>query len=606
MKATSELESLRKSAPVSPFGLVGRARVDLEQLKTVLESFGFYQGSVQISIDGLALDDARLADELLARPAKPDAQVKIGVTTGPVYHLRKIEIEGNVPPEASKALALRSGAPAVAADMLAAGNRLLTTLQDQGYAFAKVDPPKATEDPTNQVLDVHYRVETGPRVQIGEIRVEGLKTVRQDYVRKRLLLHSGEQFSATRIENARKDLLSVGVFASISVSVANQTDSAGRVPITFTARERPPHAVSINGAYSSDLGISAGVTWTKRDLTGRADPLTLSANAINLAGGTATRGFGYDLSAKYLIPDWKVRNQSLQVSAEAIKQFLDAYDQTAFIGAATVIRQLSFLWRVSAGFSLEQERIEQHECGLEQDCVLEDTCVIAPVTPSQPCTDQRFNYTLLGLPLTALYNDTGQESPLADATHGLRLSLSTTPTFSVGHPSARFFVTQASGAFYFDLKHLGLNADPGRSVLALHGLVGVAGGANTFSLPPDQRFYAGGSGTIRGYRYQSVGPLFPDGNPMGGRAINAGTVEYRQRIAASFGAVAFVDAGSVSRNLSPFNGKAQEGAGVGVRYYTPIGPLRVDVAVPINKRPRTATFRGDDSFEIYIGLGQAF
>jgi translocation and assembly module TamA len=137
-------------------------------------------------------------------------------------------------------------------------------------------------------------------------------------------------------------------------------------------------------------------------------------------------------------------------------------------------------------------------------------------------------------------------------------------------------------------------------------LVGVAGGANTFSLPPDQRFYAGGSGTIRGYRYQSVGPLFPDGNPMGGRAINAGTVEYRQRVATSFGAVAFVDAGSVSTNLSPFNGKAQEGAGVGVRYYTPIGPLRVDVAVPIKKRPRTATFRGDDAFEIYIGLGQAF
>ena len=171
---------------------------------------------------------------------------------------------------------------------------------------------------------------------------------------------------------------------------------------------------------------------------------------------------------------------------------------------------------------------------------------------------------------------------------------------------ARVVVTQVTGALYFDLQHLGLSTDRGRSVLALRALEGFAAGAGQFSLPPDQRFYAGGSGTIRGYRYQSVGPLFPNGNPIGGTAINAGTVEYRQRFGTRFGAVAFMDAGNVSRNLSPLKGKAQAGAGAGIRYYTPIGPLRVDVAVPVNKRPRTATFRGDDSFEIYIGLGQEF
>ncbi len=607
LKGTSELQSLRKSAPVSPFGLIGRARVDLDRLKTVLESYGFYQGSVRISIDDLALDDPHLADELIARPKESDSKVKISVTTGPLYHLRKIEIEGNVPPNAAKALALQSGAPAVAADMLAARDRLLNTLLDEGYAFAKVDPPHGQEDPANQVLDVRFRVDTGPRVQIGDIRVEGLTTVSQEYIRKRLLVHSGEQFSATRIENARKDLLAVGIFTSINVSVAKETDSAGRVPITFMARERKPHMVSLSAAYSSDLGGSAGVNWLKRDVSGRADSLNLSATVINLGGGTATKGLGYDLSGRYAIPDWKVRNQSMQVSLEGIKQYLDAYDQTAVTGAVVVTRQLSSLWRVSAGLSVEQERIDQHECGLDQNCVLQvDTCVLTAATPVQPCFEQRFDYTLIALPLTAAYNTTGQESPLTDATHGMRFSLAITPTFSVGHPSSQFLVTQATGALFFDLKHMGLSAEPGRSVLALRALAGIAGGATAFSLPPDQRFYAGGSGTIRGYRYQSVGPLFPDGNPMGGRAIQAGTVEYRQRIGTSFGAVAFVDGGTVSPNLSPFRGKAQLGAGVGARYYTPIGPLRVDVAVPLNKRPRTATFRGDDSFEIYIGLGQAF
>jgi translocation and assembly module TamA len=607
LKATSELQTLRKSAPVSPFGLISRARVDIEHLKTVLESFGFYQGSVQISIDGLAPEDPQLADELMARAKGSDAHVKISVTPGPLYHLRHIDLEGNAPPEAARVLALRSGAPAVAADVLAAQGRLLTALQDKGYAFAKVEKPHAQVDHPSQTLDVRLRAQTGPQVQIGEIHVEGLSTIRQEFIRKRLLVHTDEQFSATEIEKARKDLLALGVFNSVNVSVANQTDPQGRVPITFNVRERRPHVVSLEGAYSSDLGGSAGVTWTNRDVSGRADALTLSAKAINFAGGTATRGVGYDLIGRYVIPDWKVRDQSLQVSLESIKQFLDAYDQTAYTATVAVTRRVSSLWRVSAGFSVEEERIDQHECGSDQTCVLEgDSCVLTTVTPPELCFGQRFSYTLIGLPLTALYNGTGQESPLDDATHGLRLSLSTTPTFSEGHPSTRFFVTQATAAFFFDLQHLGLTADSGRSVLALRALAGLAAGASTFNLPPDQRFYAGGSGTIRGYRYQSVGPLFPNGNPIGGTAINAGTVEYRQRFGTSFGAVLFVDAGSVSRNLSPFSGKAQAGAGVGARYYTPIGPLRVDIAVPLNKRPRTATFRGDDSFEVYIGLGQAF
>ena len=163
-----------------------------------------------------------------------------------------------------------------------------------------------------------------------------------------------------------------------------------------------------------------------------------------------------------------------------------------------------------------------------------------------------------------------------------------------------------SGTTYFDLHNLHLNEDPGRSILAVRALAGLAAGAGELSLPPDQRFYAGGSGTIRGYRYQSVGPLFPDGNPIGGTAIIAGSAELRQRIGTNWGAAVFVDAGNASRNLNPLNGALRFGTGAGVRYYTPIGPLRVDIAIPLNKRPNTATSRGDDAFEIYIGLGQAF
>ena len=138
------------------------------------------------------------------------------------------------------------------------------------------------------------------------------------------------------------------------------------------------------------------------------------------------------------------------------------------------------------------------------------------------------------------------------------------------------------------------------------------------ALPPDQRFYAGGSGTVRGYRYQSVGPRFPDGNPVGGTAMSAVNVEFRQRIGTSFGAAVFADVGEVGESSNPLSGVFHSrrcsstttlqgttscwavGVGVGARYYTPIGPLRLDFAVPTYRRSN------DDRFEVYIGLGQAF
>ncbi len=177
---------------------------------------------------------------------------------------------------------------------------------------------------------------------------------------------------------------------------------------------------------------------------------------------------------------------------------------------------------------------------------------------------------------------------------GIRATASITPTESCPSPSAFFTILQLSASTYIDL------TGRGRSVIALRGLVGSVQGATTFQLPPDQRFYAGGSGTIRGYAYQSVGPQFPDGNPIGGLAIDAGTIEYRQRIGQSFGTAVFVDAGQVDTSSAPFQGKVAIGTGIGLRYYTPIGPIRVDFAVPVVSVPNSG------NFQIYIGIGQAF
>jgi translocation and assembly module TamA len=602
LKATSQLVTLRTSGPVGPFGLIARARGDVPRLTTVLESFGYYQSSVSITINGLALDEPRLGDTLGALPKGQDASCHVSFQLGPLYHLGTIRIEGAVPDSARGSLELSSGQAAIATDVLAGGARLLTALQNQGYAFAKVNPPVAAEDPHQHVLNLTFQVVTGPHVEIGDIRFEGLKRVQERLVRRRLLLHSGEPYSALAVERARQDLLKLGVFAAVSVRLGNAADSAGRVPITFQMEERPRHAVSLSGAYSSDLGGSAGVTWSDRNVRGNAEQLNLSATVINL-GGTATTGIGYDTSAKYIIPEFAHRDQSLQFAVGAIKQSLQAYDQRAVTSGVTLSRKLSTVWTASIGISAVHETILQE--GITQV------------------------YTLYALPLGILYDSTDLPSPLLDATHGLRASLTFAPTLSHGQGDTTFLVTQFSIADYLDLGHL-LRAEAGRSVLALRAILASAFGATESvqtvdgvsvrvpDLPPDQRLYAGGSGTVRGYRYQSVGPEFPDGNPVGGTALSALSVEFRQRIGRTFGAALFADAGSVGETLRPLSGLVHGGrcssgttsesttscwavgVGAGVRYYTPIGVLRFDLAVPTYRRPN------DDRFEVYIGLGQAF
>ncbi|HEV7986208.1 MAG TPA: BamA/TamA family outer membrane protein [Steroidobacteraceae bacterium] len=610
LHASSQLESLRKGAPVGPFALIGRAQDDGERLATVIESFGYYRRALTITIDGKALDDPRLADALAALPKDHTAKVEVTIELGPLYQLRKITIDGDISAAARSAMQLETGAPAVAANVLAARERLLNTLEEEGHAFAKVEEPIAYEDRSDPVLDLEFKVEAGPQVHIGAILLTGMTRTHEAFVRKRLLLHSGEQYSPSRIERARTDLLALGVFSGVSVHPATELDPAGRLPITFELKERKLHAVTLNAAYSSDLGGSAGATWSNRNLFGNAEQLNLTASAINL-GGNATTGLGYDFAAQLIKPDFLARDQSLQFSAAALKQDLIAYQQTATTLGASLNRKLSSAWTVSVGLGLEEETIVQEPA----------TCVPIPGTPpptgeqlTMDCKPGPLYYTLVSLPISGKYDSTEVANPLADPLHGIRATLTVTPTESLGAghsvtangsttaaADATFVIIQSTISTYFDLERFGWT-QRGRSVIALRALGGLAVGADSFSLPPDQRFYGGGSLTIRGYPYQGVGPVFLDRNPIGGTAIEAVGAELRQRFGQNFGAVFFVDAGEVTATTRPFQGTLSLGFGTGLRYYTPIGPIRLDVGFP-GAHPGG---RGYPFVEIYVGLGQVF
>jgi translocation and assembly module TamA len=447
--------------------------------------------------------------------------------------------------------------------VLTAQQRLLAAIRAAGHPLAKVDLPPVTLVLARDEIDVTFDVSAGPYADIGPITVTGLKTVNEEYVRRRLALHSGEPFNPATIEAARADLANVGVFSVVRVVPAEQLDPQGTIPITVDVSERPLHAVELGIAYSTDLGLNPTAAWHDRNLFGNAEQLNITAG-MNL-GGSAVQKPGYNFGIQFIKPDFLQRDQSLQIDLDAIKQSLEAYDQRALLQKIEIDRKLSEHWTVGVGLSGEQEDI------------------------SQEGVDNRYN--LVGVPLSVKFDNTND---LLDPTRGFRAALLVTPTESLGTPSSTFTIAQLSGSTYIDL------TGGGRTVIAARGLVGKAFGADQFALPPDQRFYAGGSATVRGYRYQSVGPQFSDGNPTGGTAVGAGSIELRQRILENYGFVGFIDAGQVTANGSPFTSNWHVGAGIGARYYTSIGPIRLDVAVPLNREPH------GDAFELYIGIGQAF
>ena len=565
---SSTLISLQTSAPVGPFALITRAQGDADRLQTALHSFGYYDGQATIRIDGKALDDPALPDALTAKPAGEKAAVTVTVARGPLFHLRRVTIDGPVSDADRAKLGIAAGDPAIASRVLAAQGNLLDSLRATGHALAKVSTPDAVETPADKVLDITFHVDPGPRVDIGPIDVNGLKVTNDSYVRRRLLVHSGEQYNPADIEKARQDLSASGVFSSVDASVPDHLNPDGTIPLTFTVAERPRHAVAFNVAYSTDTGPTAGATFTYRNVFGNAETLTFGAAITQAETGAEIQAPGYNFNVTFTQPDWQRRDQSLTYNAAYLKENLYAYSRKAELAGVSLSRKLTDQWSATLGVSGVQERVTQE--GASQ------------------------SYSLIGIPLGLTYDSTGPDG-LFNPTHGIKGKLTVTPTAPFGGGSSFFTLIQLSASTYFNLA-----ATEGRSVIAVRGTVGSAQGASTFQLPPDQRFYAGGSATVRGYRFQSVGPLFADQRPTGGSSVTTATVEYRQRFGESLGAVAFVDTGEVGTSSAPFTGKLFTGVGVGARYYTSIGPIRLDVAVPLDKR------RKDELLEAYIGLGQAF
>ncbi len=579
----SLLARLREEVPVGPFALIARAQSDSARFDLILRSFGHYDADIQVRIDGRGIDDPDLLPLLDARPPAPPAALVVSLNPGPLYRLGLVRLDGQVPEAARPAFTLTPGDPARAADVLAAGESVLEALREDGFPLARVPAPEVLVDHDSRTMDVVFRAEPGPRLPIGEIHVIGLERLREPAALRRLGLTAGEPYSPSRLEQARRDLLAGGVLSWARLTPLTEPDTQGRLPLTLEVAERPPRVIRLAGAFSSDEGLTLSSSWTHRNLLGGGEHLTLGAD-IGRIGDADPNALSYLASGSLRLPDLWARDLDLRLDLGTVNESLDAYDREAITAGAILERRFTRwsrlrgqLLRGSAGIAFERARIAQ----------------------DGPARD----YQLLSLPLTIGYDSS--DAPL-DPRRGLRLAAQVTPAQVLEGEASGFFLARAAGFGYLDLSRLTRAGQrdevPGaaRSVLAGRLVLGSIIGAAPEEVPPDWRFYAGGGGSVRGYPYQSIGPRTPFGSPAGGDGLLEVALELRRRLGQRWGAVAFADAGAVSENGIPGTGALSIGVGLGLRYFTPVGPVRVDIATPLDQSV------GGSPIQLYIGIGQSF
>jgi len=553
LEASSQLFTLNDKPPATLVGLRRRAEDDIQRLQTALRSEGYYQGKIEQEVDG---------------DSSP-AQVTLRITPGPRYTLAAYDItyDGNPPPAETDQLdleeiGLQLGMPARAPDIVDAQDAVVTRLQQRGYPFAQVGERKTFVNHEKAEMTVRLAIDAGPAAKFGPLSFKGQESVEEDYLHRLADWPEGEPYDRRVLRDLQRRLSATALFSTANAETAPEPDSDGSLPVTVTLVERQQRSIGAAAFYSSDIGPGIELFWEHRNLMGQNERLKVSATG-SLIEQTGAIDFR---KPAFLRPD-----QNLLANVSGGFEDTDAYERQAIDGLVALERPYLDNWRVSLGTSLGYEIVDERADNGEGER----------------------NFTLLGLPLTA-NRDTTNDA--LDPTTGTRLQLSLTPYTGVGSETLLFLTAMAGGSAYYALD------EEERIVLAGRARLGSIVGEKTETLPASRRFYAGGGGSIRGYEYQLVGPLDDDEEPFGGSSLVELGAEVRVRVTETIGVVPFVDGGTVYDDPY-FNGDEtlRWAAGLGLRYYTGFGPVRLDVAFPLNPRDGV-----DELFQFYISFGQAF
>ncbi len=579
LAAASRLVTLLGAPPEDGPGLLARVVDDLRRLPQAFRAEGFWAGNIGAEVEGLAPDNPALLPLLDAalRGATPVA-VRLLPRPGPRYAIGAVVVRpatgapdtpaadaaAAVVMAAATPLPLTPGDPARIAPVLAAETLLITRLRDAGHPLATVTAREAIVDYDRQVLDVTWRLAPGPRATFATPTVTGEVRTRSALLDRVAGRIAGETYAPAAVERARQALSALGVFSVVRAQTGTAVGPDGRLPIAFTVQERPLRSIGVSGAYETNYGLSGRVWWEHRNLFGGAERFRIEGEVSRL-GLSDAEDLNYRLSAGLRSPEVFGGPNTLTADLVALRERLTVYDRDAVSLQLGVERMLGPRWTLRAAIAAEEGRA---------------------ATVGDPLAE----YRILSLPLVARWDGT---DALLDPRQGGRVTLAVTPAREfLGE--ANYAIVKATGTTYLDL--LG----DGRGVLALRGVLGSLAGATAIAVPPQQRFYAGGAGSVRGYDYLSIGPRNASNQPTGGASLTEGSVEWRQRLTGPWGVAVFIDAGAVGETSTPTFRDLRIGAGAGVRYATPLGPIRADIGLPLQ------TQEGSGAYGLYIGLGQAF
>jgi translocation and assembly module TamA len=529
-----------------PPPMTGQLRVrmqkDLPVVKTLLDSNGYYNSNVSA--------------DLVMNGKKQT--VLFTISMGDAFLFRTVDLRFTGPADAQiqeLKLLLSTQEEMSSQKVLREQNRILKELSYRGYPFPRLKKRTIQIDHENHAVDLLLEFDPGDRAAFGEVELVGLIDLDPNYVTRQLPWKPTDLYDQRKISALEKKLLTSGLFTAVEINTLPSEEGSRAVPVSIILRERTKRTLLLGATYS-DIGPGAKIDWEHRNLLGGGehfetalfwDPIKYGAEASVLQPG-------------FLDPD-----QSLLLTLEGVDDSPDAYDAQRVKGQAMIYRDFTPQIKGGMGIGYKFSEVDQ-------------------LSSSE-------SYSHILFPLEAAFDGRDDLLNPVDGVH----SFVRTTYYADTQAGESFLKTLVEG------RHYHLFSDRHQLSSALRLSLGSIMGSSLSSVPADERFYAGGGGSIRGYEYQSVGPQ-TDGTPTGGNQLVEFSAELRLRPGQKVGYAVFLDGGTVYDDLIEDSSRSlRYGAGIGLRFFTAIGPLRVDLAYPLN--PDSVQV---ERMQFYISLGQAF
>lgn len=562
LKSASLLVQQQEKPPSGEAGLIARALSDRERLVAQLYADSRYGGTVEITLNGVDLETALERSDL---PDTRPARVQILVAPGPLFTFGTVSVSdksGELSTDPGF-WGLASGETAGSGKVLAAERRMVAVLRDRGYPKARIAERRITADHSANRLDVTLIADAGPKARFGAVSVSGNEVTKPDFIVQQAMIPAGGVYSPADLARARKRLNDLGIFSSVRLVEGDVAGPDGALPITIEVSERKRHVIGAGASWSSTEGFGLEAYWRRRNLFGGGELLSVEGSV----GRIGTEGLSdqeYAARIAFEKPGVFGPLTSFSTSLGARQENPDAY----------LSRTLTFDAYLNREFTEELKG----RAGAEVFFADEEDAF----------GDEK--YLLVGLPADLTFDNRDDK---LNPSKGVFAALFAEPAYDTLNSNAMGFVkgTVSSYVALDDSKRFILAGKlSGGSILA----------PSVQSVPAARRLIAGGGGSIRGYAYRNVGPRV-NGEVVGGRSLIEMSGEVRIKVTDTIGVVGFVDAGNAYEESVPdFSEDLKIGVGAGLRYFTPIGPLRIDAAVPSDPG------QDDPDFALYVGLSQAF